>query len=196
MHRGDQQTRWLICSALAALVFLAGAASVLGFGGPRSATGYPTVTVYPPTYGPPVTDASGAVERRPVKPTKYVSAPSKSCEWVGYASGPGRPAHAVLSPPTPGLRATAISKRTVVLKFWFVSLPKACHPVSVLVSITANDAPGAMPLTETVALKGKLRGSAVLTYESPRLPPPDVALASALTKIGGRSRVARVLVKR
>jgi len=182
--------------AVAGLVFLAGAASVLGFGGrgADAGSGYPTVTVDPPEYGPPVTEPSGAVVQRPVKPTAYVSAPSRSCEWVGYASRPGSPVHISLSPPAPGLRASAATKSSVVLTFWFRTLPKACRPVSLLVSIAANDDARAMPVTETVALRGK-SGSAKLTYPS-FLPPPDVAIASALTKAGARSRVVKVLIRR
>jgi hypothetical protein len=190
------RAKWLICSAVASLVFLAGAASVLGFGGRETGAGYPTVTVGPPAYGPPVTAPNGSVEQRPLKPANYASAPSRSCEWVGYASGARRPIHATLSPPAPGLRAAAAARRSAVLTFWFrAAAPADCRPVAVLVSIWANDDLRATPLTRTVSLNGATRGTALLTYPS-FLAPPDVALASALTKDGRRSRVIRVLIRR
>jgi len=191
----DRQAKWSICSAVASVVFLAGAASVLGFGGRETGAGYPTVTVGPPAYGSPVTQPNGSVEQRPLKPINYASAPSRSCEWVGYASGTRRPVQTTLSPPAPGLRAAATAKRSAVLTFWFRATPNDCRPVAVLVSIWANDDLRATPLTKTVSLNGATRGTAVLTYPS-FLAPPDVALASAITKDGRRSRVARVLIRR
>jgi hypothetical protein len=195
MRRLDWQAKWLICSAVASLVFLAGAATVLGFGGRETGAGYPTVTVAPPAYGQPVTEPNGAVVQRPLKPTSYAAAPARSCEWVGYSSGSRRPVQTTLSPPAPGLRAVAATKRSAVLTFWFRTTPTDCRPVAVLVSILANDDLRATPLTRTVSLNGATRGTAVLTYPS-FLAPPDVAMASSLTKNGRRSRVVKVLIKR
>ena len=63
-----------------------------------------------------------------------------------------------------------------------------------LVSVVANDAPGATPTTVKVPFTGQT-GATTLEYPE-FLPPPDVALASALTALGRRSRTAKVLIRR
>lgn len=163
---------------------------------PQAADGdddrYPVVTDPPPTYGETVTEPSGALVSRPVKPTEYETQPSPSCERQPYrsASGDGL----IIVPPRPGLTATAVSARTVEVSWWFEEVPKDCRPASMLVSIVANDATSATPTTVSVPFTGK---TGAITLEYPDfLPPPDVALASALMVRGERSRTAKVLIHR
>jgi hypothetical protein len=63
-----------------------------------------------------------------------------------------------------------------------------------LVSIVANDDTGATPTTVTVPYTGQT-GTTTLEYPE-FLPPPDVALASAVMSRGERSRTAKVLIRR
>ena len=153
---------------------------------------YPVLTDPPPEYGETVTEASGAIVSRPVKPTEYETEPSPSCERQPYksASGDGL----IIVPPRPGLSATAVSTRSVEVSWWFEEVPTDCHPSSMLVSIVANDATGATPTTVTVPFTGQ-SGTATLEYPE-FLPPPDVALGSAMMAAGQRSRTAKVLIRR
>lgn len=97
-------------------------------------------------------------------------------------------------PPRPGLSAKAVSARVVEVSWWFEDVPSDCRPAQMLVSIVANDASGATPTTVTVAYTGST-GAATLRYPD-FLPPPDVALASAVMARGPRSRTAKVLIQR
>jgi hypothetical protein len=149
---------------------------------------YPVVTDPRPTYGETVTAPSGAKSSRPVKPTEYETQPSPSCER--QPSG-GR---LIVVPPRPGLTAKAASARTVEVSWWFEEVPRDCRPASILVSVVANDAPGATPTTVSVPFTGQ---TGATTVEYPDfLPPPDVALASARTVWGRSGRTARVLIRR
>jgi len=153
---------------------------------------YPVVTDPPPEYGETVTEASGAMVSRPVKPTVYETEPSPSCERQPYkrASGNGL----IVVPPRPGLSARAVSARSVEISWWFEELPTDCRPASMLVSIVANDATGATPTTQTVSFTGQT-GTTTLEYPA-FLPPPDVALLSATMAQGQHSRTAKVLIRR
>jgi hypothetical protein len=153
---------------------------------------YPVVTDPPPTYGETVTEASGAVSSRPVKPTEYETEPSPSCERRPYKSASG--GGLIVVPPRPGLAARAVSARTVEVSWSFEDVPMDCRPASMLVAIVANDAPGATPTTVTVPFTGRT-GATTIDYPD-FLPPPDVALASALMARGERSRTAKVLIQR
>jgi hypothetical protein len=153
---------------------------------------YPVVTDPPPQYNEPVTEASGAVVSRPVKPTEYETDPSPSCERQPYKSESG--GGLIVVPPRPGLTATAVSTRNIELSWRFEDVPRDCRPVTMLVSIVANDASGATPTTVTVPFTGHT-GSTVVEYPE-FLPPPDVALASAVMARGERSRTAKVLIRR
>jgi len=153
---------------------------------------YPVVTDPPPEYGEPVTEASGAVVTRPVKPTEHETEPSPSCERRPYKSGSGD--GLIVVPPRPGLTATAVSKRSVEVSWLFAEVPRDCRPASMLVSIVANDATGATPTTVMVPYTGQT-GKTMLEYPE-FLPPPDVALVSAFMKHGQRSRTAKVLIRR
>jgi hypothetical protein len=153
---------------------------------------YPVVTDPAPTYGETVTEPSGALVSRPLKPTVYESQPSPSCERHPYrsASGDGL----IVVPPRPGLAAHALSARRIEVSWWFDEVPMDCRPASMLVSIVANDATGATPTTVSVAFTGNT-GTTTLDYPD-FLPPPDVALASAQMVRGERSRTAKVLIRR
>jgi hypothetical protein len=153
---------------------------------------YPIVTDPRPEYGETVTEASGAMVSRPVKPTEYETEPSPTCERRPYksASGDGL----IIVPPRPGLSAKAVSARSVEVSWWFEEIPDDCRPVSMLVSIVANDATGATPTTVTVPYNGGT-GSTTVAYPD-FLPPPDVALTSAVMARGERSRTAKVLIHR
>ncbi|MGH3036095.1 MAG: hypothetical protein ACRDMU_02845 [Gaiellaceae bacterium] len=152
---------------------------------------YPVVTDPPPAYGETVTEG-GALVSRPVKPTEYETEPSASCERQPYKSQSGN--GLIIVPPRPGLAAEALSERSVKVSWWFEEVPTDCRPASLLVSIVANDASGATPTTVTVPFEGQI-GEATLAYPE-FLPPPDVALVSALMPRGERSRTARVLIRR
>lgn len=79
------------------------------------------------------------------------------------------------------------------MTWWFEYVPKDCRPAGLLLSIVANDAPHANPLTVTVPFTGDT-GVATLRYPDFLLP-PDVALASAVMADGRRSRTAKVLIR-
>jgi hypothetical protein len=153
---------------------------------------YPVVTDPPPEWGETITQPSGATVSRPLKPANYQTEPSPTCERQPYKSASG--GGLIVVPPRPGLEARAVSARTVELKWWFEDVPSDCRPETMLVSIVANDAPSATPTTVVVPFTGST-GSATVSYPD-FLPPPDVALASAVMARGERSRTARVLVRR
>ena len=164
--------------------------SVSACGGSNPAA-YPTVTVLQPKFGPPITSPNGSVVQYPARPVTHVVRPSASCEWVLYKSNPSQ-APAALSPPAPGLTAQRLSPRRVRLKYSFVALPDDCRPSYVTLGVVASHSNDAMPNTKEVAIHS-LSGTAILTYSS-FLHPPDVALASANTPVGARSRVVKVLI--
>jgi hypothetical protein len=170
---------------------------VAGCGGSQQAgkgggSGYPVVTEPPPRYNKPITQPSGAVVMRPVKPTEHETEPSPSCERHPYKSASGEVL--LVAPPRPGLTAEAQSKRTIRVSWRFEEVPEDCRPTSMAVSIVANDAPGATPTTVRVPYTGR-EGATKLTYPD-FLPPPDVALASAEMASGRPSRTAKVLIGR
>ncbi len=151
---------------------------------------YPVVNDPPPMYGEPMTEPSGAVVIRPVKPSEHKTAPSPSCERRPYKSSTG--GGLLVVPPRPGLTAKALAERTIRLSWRFEAVPEDCRPSSILIAIVANDARGATPTTASVPYTGG-KGEATLTYPD-FLPPPDVAFASAVMANGPRSRTAKVLV--
>jgi hypothetical protein len=175
-----------------AFVLLVAACGGSGQGAHAGDESYPVVTDPPPEYGETVTEASGAVVSRPVKPAEYETEPSASCERQPYKSASG--GGLITVPPRPGLAAKAVSARGVEISWWFDEVPKDCRPTSMLVSIVANDASGATPTTVTVPFSGQA-GSTTLEYPE-FFPPPDVALASAVMTLGQRSRTAKVLIRR
>lgn len=167
-----------------------------GASAPAAATTYPLVTETGPGHQPAVTTADGAVVSLPALPAVYEVAPSPSCERVlaTFHDGSNPARRPIVVPPAPGLRAQAISERTVRIEWWFESLPEDCRPQFLLLSIRAGKDVGATPTTKQFPATGP-RGSAEITYPD-FLPPPDIALASALTDQGRRSRTVTVLVSR
>ena len=153
---------------------------------------YPVVTDPPVEHGEAVTEPSGAIVSKPLKPTEYETEPSPSCERRPYKSASG--GGLIIVPPRPGLHARAVSPRRVQLSWWFDEVPSDCRPVAMLVSIVANDATGGTPTTVTVPFTGQT-GTATVEYPE-FLPPPDVALASSVMAQGQRSRTARILIRR
>jgi len=174
----------------ASLVFLAacGASQQGAEGGDDL---YPVVTDPRPDHGETVT-VGGAMVSKPVKPTEYETEPSPSCERQPYKSASG--GGLIIVPPRPGLSAKAVSERSVEVSWWFEEMPDDCRPLSMLVSIVANDATLATPTTVTVPYSGET-GTTIVEYPD-FLPPPDVALTSAVTPRGERSRTAKVLIRR
>ena len=169
--------------------------AVAGCGGAQQAGnggGYPVVTDPPPVYGKPITQPGGAVVMRPVKPTEHETEPSPSCERQPYKSASG--GGLLVVPPRPGLTAQAQSERTIRLSWRFEAVPEDCRPALMVVSVVANDAPGATPTTVRVPYTGR-EGATTVTYPD-FLPPPDVALASAAMESGRSSRTAKVLIGR
>ena len=173
------------------LVFLLAACGASQQGAVAGDDLYPVVTDPPPEYGETVT-VGGAMVSKPVKPTQYETEPSPSCERRPYKSASG--GGLMIVPPRPGLSAKAVSERSVEVSWRFEDVPDDCRPVSVLVSVVANDAPTATPTTVTVPYSGET-GTATVDYPE-FLPPPDVALGSTVMVRGQRSRTARVLIHR
>ena len=184
--------RVVVLGSLVLVGAACGASERVRDGGGEAGGGYPVVTDPPPAHGETVTEPSGATSSRPLKPTAYDARPSASCERRPYrsASGDGL----LVVPPRPGLTAIAVSARTVELSWRFEEVPSDCRPSGLLVSVVANDAPGATPTTVSVPYTGRT-GATTVDYPG-FLPPPDVALASAVTEGGARSRTARVLIRR
>ena len=157
---------------------------------------YPLVKQATPGWGPAVTTENGAVVRPPLKPTVYATKSRSTCERALASTHDGskptrRP---VVIPPAPGIRASAVAEREVVIEWTFRSLPRDCTPESVRLSIVANADVGATPTNQVYEVDGK-SGSARLRYPE-FLAPPDVAHASASTEDGTRSRTTSVLIRR
>jgi hypothetical protein len=167
-----------------------------GASAPAAATTYPLVTETGPGHQPAVTTADGAVVSLPALPAVYEVAPSPSCERVlaTFHDGSNPARRPIVVPPAPGLRAQAISERTVRIEWWFESLPEDCRPQYILLAIRAGRSVRATPTTKQFRVAGA-QGSTEITYPD-FLPPPDVAFASALTDQGRRSRTATVLITR
>jgi hypothetical protein len=176
----------LLATTVAALI-------LSGCGG--SSTAYPTVVVPPPKDLPPITTANGAVVWLPVPPRVYSTRPAASCEWVAYQPTRNKPpGGASLSPPAPGLKAVALSRRTVRIEYSFRTLPADCRPSFVTVGIVASRSAVATPWVEHFRIHG-LSGTGTLT-SSPYYPPPDVATATADMSNGLSSRPVKVLIRR
>lgn len=174
---------------------VAGPLILTGCGGTSYKATYPTVVILPSKHGPAITTPNGAVTWLPVPPRMYSTRPSDSCEWVAYQSERNTPpGPAALSPPAPGLKAVALSPRTILIEYSFRTLPADCRPSFVLLSVVANQSVVATPNTEQFPIHG-LSGTHTLKYYS-GYPPPDVAIASAGTRTGMRSRTVKVLIRR
>jgi hypothetical protein len=135
---------------------------------------------------------SGAGEASPSRPTVYSVSPEQKCERIRLAD---KPHPTVLGPPSPGLRAVALSSRRIRVYWWFSSFPSACRPEAVLVGVLASRERHATPETMRERVGSSRRGSVVLTY-CDCLQPPDVALAGAYAAHGLASRTVKVLIRR
>jgi hypothetical protein len=190
-----RQHRWLAAWVVVAAALTA-CGGVADSEDPAAAGDYPLVAEKPPAHQPPITTPGGAVVQRPVKPSRHEVAPSPTCERVMATFHDGRaPAkRPLVVPPAPGLRARAISDREVRLEWSFRTLPQACRPAAVLLSVIANDDVRATPTNRQVLVAERM-GATRISYPD-FLAPPDVAMASALMRDGRRSRTVRVLIRR
>jgi hypothetical protein len=163
---------------------------------PGGAAEYPLVTETAPARQAPITTPSGAVVQRPVKPSRREIDPSPTCERIIATShDPEAPAkQTIVVPPAPGLRAVAVTDREVRLEWSFRSLPQACRPEGVLLSVIANDDIRATPTNKEVEV-ATTTGGIEIAYPD-FLSPPDVAMASAYMSDRRRSRTVRVLISR
>jgi hypothetical protein len=137
----------------------------------------------------PLVDASSSAT-----PTGYETEPSPSCERAVATFHDGsKPARRpIVIAPAPGLRATAVTEHTTRLEWSFHDLPDDCRPVQLAVSVVAHGQ--SPPTTERLKIDG-VAGSVELTYPD-FLSAPDVALASAYSREGHRSRTVAVLIRR
>ena len=172
------------------------AAGCGGATGPGRSDEYPLVEEAPPKRQPPITTANGAIVQLPALPTTYTVSPSPTCERTAVTvHGGDEPASAsVVIPPRPGLKATALTTRTTRIDWSFRDLPADCRPVAVSVAVRNGSDPAATPTTKEVDVDG-LSGRTEITYPD-FLPPPDVAMVSAYSEDGHRSRAASVLIRR
>ena len=120
------------------------------------------------------------------------SAPSASCESA-TAKGPGGKRQ-ILIPPRPDVRAVAVTVRTTRVEWSLGNVAAECRPRSLLVSVHASESKGATPTTEYVETRAS-SGNTEVVYPD-FLPPPDVALVSALTADGRRSETVSVSIDR
>src|SRR5437660_9896707 len=137
-----------------------------GCGGSSSEAAYPTVIVPPLKHLPPVTTPNGAVVWLNRLPRAYSTRPSASCEWVAYRPDRNKPPGPVsLSPPAPGLKATALSPRRIRIEYTFRTLPADCRPSYVTLGIEASQSVSATPNAKDFRLH-ELSGTETLTYPS------------------------------
>jgi hypothetical protein len=160
-----------------ALVTLLGLTSCGGSTSPGSAEDYPLV------------DATSSAD-----PSNYETVASPTCERAiaTFHDGSQPTKRPIVIPPAPGLRATAVTEHTTRLEWSFHDLPDDCRPVELLLSVVADGR--SPPTTERFEIS-EVAGSAELTYPD-FLAAPDVALASAYSRQGPRSRTVSVLIRR
>jgi hypothetical protein len=120
------------------------------------------------------------------------SAPSASCESSTSTGPAGK--RQILVPPRPEVRAVAVTVRTTRIEWSLGEVPSECRARSLLVSVHASRSSRATPRTEYVEARGS-SGSTEIVYAD-FLPPPDVALVSALTADGRRSETVSVRIDR
>ena len=132
------------------------------------------------------------------KPKVYRVAPDARCRTTVATihhppgqTGPNRKRISI--PPAPGLKATALSNSSVRIDWSLSRTPKPCRTRSVFLSIGRYA--DWLPNSVSVDTHGSLTGSKRLTWYAPSKP-PDVALASAVTRDGRRSHVVGVLIDR
>jgi hypothetical protein len=159
-----------------ALTLLLAVTGCGGASGPGSAQEYPLV------------DGSSSAT-----PRGYETDPSPSCEReiATFHDGSEPAKRPIVIPPAPGLRATAVTEHTTRLEWSFRDLPDDCRPVELLISVVASGR--STPTTKQIKISS-VTGTAELAYPE-FLPAPDVALASAYSREGHRSRTVSVLIR-
>jgi len=157
---------------------------------------YPIVERPPARMQDPITMPNGAIVTLPALPTTFVTESSPTCERTMATFHDGStPIHRpIVIPPTPGIRATALTTHTTRIEWTFASLPADCRPVAITLTVRNGTDPSALPVSEQFKVTGP-EGMAEVTYP-PFLPAPDVAHASAYSGEGHRSRVTSVLINR
>jgi hypothetical protein len=130
----------------------------------------------------------------PLTPSSYESDPSPTCEReiATFHDGSQPARRPIVIPPAPGLRATAVTEHTTRLEWSFRDLPDDCRPVELRVSVVATGR--STPTNQDVKVT-TAAGTTEITYPE-FLPAPDVALASAYSREGRRSRTVSVLIRR
>lgn len=153
--------------------------AVSGCGGGRESVDYPL-----------------AVTRAPNAQLEESVAPSRTCEreLATFHDGSEPARRTIVVPPAPGLRAVAVTRRVTRLEWSFEDLPADCRPVTLAVSVVARGRRGATPTTQRVKVHGR---AGTVDVEYPKfLPPPNVAVASAYSLDGRRSRTVSVAIRR
>jgi hypothetical protein len=184
---------------LAAVIALAGTtgcgatSAKPGSRGDGQISSYPLASEPGPVSMHAVSGPNGSTLFRPALPTTFEQEPTPTCQRTSVEDGTGA-THTVVVPPTPGLRADAISEHRTKVTWWFNDVPSDCRPALMLISVSANDDPRATPLTLRLPFTGE-SGSKVIDYGS-FLDPPDVALASAELPNGLSSGTTSVLIRR
>jgi hypothetical protein len=160
-----------------ALVTLVGLTACGGSANPGSPGDYPLV------------DATS-----PIDPSSYETVASPTCERAiaTFHDGSQPTKRPIVIPPAPGLRATAVTEHTTRLEWSFRDLPDDCRPVVLRVSVVATGR--STPTNQEIKVT-TTTGTTEITYPD-FLPAPDVALASAYSRKGRRSRTVSVLIRR
>ena len=125
-------------------------------------------------------------------PKTYVLSPERSCRSISQPNG-----QVVAKPGRPGLSATALSK-FVVRVDWRVaaSVPSRCRVWGLMISAGPYRFPDTWrPITVSVYTHGRLEGSVRVNYPSTGSP-PNVAIATAVTRTRSSSDVAAVRIRR
>jgi hypothetical protein len=138
------------------------------------------------------------------KPSVYAVAPQADCRsvlaYVHYPPGKTGPARKRIPVPAPpGLKATALSKKTIRLEWSLKRAPSTCRAAGLLLSIghyPQGSGDEWLPRTALVETHGRLTGSTRVAWSSPTDKLADVALASAVMRSGARSSTVRVLIHR
>jgi hypothetical protein len=139
---------------------------------------------------------AGAAPHFP-KPTTYRVDPEPSCNSeiarVHYPPGKSGPRRRrIVVPGRPGLTAVAVSGRTIRINWTVARVGLRCRSAYLLLSVGHYQS--WLPITVSVQTRGRLTGSKRVTVPAFG-PAPDIAIASALTARGGRSRIAGVLIR-
>jgi hypothetical protein len=137
------------------------------------------------------------------RPSVYTVAPRAGCRsvlaYVHYPPGKTGPAQKRIPVPAPpGLKASALSKKTIRLDWSLKRAPSTCRAAGLALSIghyPQRSSDEWLPRTVFVE-HGRLSGSTQIPWFSSTGQLADVALASAVMRSGGRSGTVRVLIHR